>query len=476
MESEYDAVVVGSGPNGLAAAITLARAGRSVLLLEANATIGGGTRSAELTLPGFLHDVCSAVHPLAAGSPFFQTLPLERFGLEWIQPAIPLAHPLDNGRAVCLWHDVDETAARLDEDAIAYRRLMQPLVRDWTKLAAEFLQPMLHLPRHPIALARFGLSAICSAQIFAKSHFKSVPARALFAGMAAHSFLPLTAPASAAFALVLGMAGHAVGWPIPRGGSQTIANALAAYLRELGGKIETNRRVQNLRDVPKSRAVLFDTSVWQFAQIARNQIPTCYRRRLENFRHAPGVFKIDYALSEQVPWVAEECRRAGTIHLGGMLEEIALAEGEVSRRAHPQRPFVLVAQQSLFDETRSPRGQHTLWSYCHVPNGSDFDMSERIERQIERFAPGFRDCIRARQITTSRDLERSNPNLVGGDINGGAANLSQLIARPVLSSNPYRTPLAGVYLCSSSTPPGGGVHGMCGYHAACAALREVFNK
>jgi phytoene dehydrogenase-like protein len=476
MQSEYDAVVIGSGPNGLAAAITLARAGRSVLVLEANATIGGGARSAELTLPGFLHDVCSAVHPLAAGSPFFQTLPLERFGLEWIQPEISLAHPLDNGSAACLWRDVDETAARLNDDAIAYRRLMRPLVLNWTKLAPEFLQPMLHFPRHPIALGRFGLSAICPAQFFANSYFKSAPARALFAGIAAHSFLPLTAPASAAFALVLGMAGHAVGWPIPRGGSQTIANALAAYLRELGGKIETNRRVQDLRDLPSSRAFFFDTSVWQFAHIARNQLPTRYRRRLENFRHAPGVFKIDYALSERVPWKASECRRAGTIHLGGTLEEIALGENEVSRGAHPKRPFVLVAQQSLFDETRAPRGQHTLWSYCHVPHGSDSDMSERIERQIERFAPGFRDCIRARHITTPRDLERSNPNLAGGDINGGAANLWQLIARPVLSSNPYRTPLAGVYLCSSSTPPGGGVHGMCGYHAASAALREVFRK
>src|SRR5580765_7865559 len=475
MSNKYDAVVVGSGPNGLAAAITLARAGYSVLVLEANSTIGGGARSAELTLPGFVHDVCSAVHPLAAGSPFFKTLALERFGLEWIEPEIPLAHPLDDGSAACLFKDVAVTAEQLHEDSGAYRRLLKPLARNWEDLSIEFLQPMLHWPRHPITLAHFGILALCPATLLAKFIFKGERARSLFAGIAAHSFLPLEAPASSAFALVLGLAGHAVGWPIPRGGSQQISNALAAYLRELGGKIEVNHRIENLRDLPKSRVILLDVSVWEFLRIAGQQMPSRYRRRLESFRHAPGIFKIDYALSEPIPWQAEACRRAGTIHVGGTIDEIAAAEREIVRGRIPERPFVLVAQQSLFDETRAPRGQHTLWAYCHVPFSCGTDMSEQIESQIERFAPGFRDCILARHKMSAADLGRSNPNLAGGDINGGAANLTQLIARPVLSPTPYRTALPGVYLCSASTPPGGGVHGMCGYHAARAAWRDHFS-
>jgi phytoene dehydrogenase-like protein len=476
VSDKYDAAIVGSGPNGLAAAITLARAGCSVLVCEANATIGGGARSAELTLPGFVHDVCSAVHPLAAGSPFFKTLALDRSGLAWIQPEIPLAHPLDDGFAVCLHRDVDFTAEQLGGDSRAYRRLMKPLASNWEKLANEFLQPMLHLPRHPMALARFGIPALCPASSLAKILFKHGPARALFAGIAAHSFLPLESIASSAFGLVLGMAGHAVGWPIPRGGSQQIANALANYVRELGGKIETNHRVENLNDLPKSRAVLLDISVWEFLRITRGQLPPAYRHRLESFRHAPGIFKIDYALSKPIPWKAKACRRAGTIHLGGTIGEIAAAERDVARGEIPERPFTLVAQQSLFDETRAPRGQHTLWAYCHVPFGCDTDMSHRIESQIERFAPGFRDRILARHKMGAADLEKSNPNLAGGDINGGAANLMQLIARPIFSPQPYRTPLRGVYLCSASTPPGGGVHGMCGYNAARSALREIFAK
>ena len=476
MSDAFDAIVVGSGPNGLAAAITLARAGCSVLVYEANATIGGGARSAELTLPGFLHDVCSAVHPLAAGSPFFKTLPLERLGLQWIEPEIPLAHPLDNGSAACLYRDIDVTAEQLFDDSGAYRRLMKPLARNWENLSIEFLQPMLHWPQHPITLAHFGILALSPATLLANIMFKHEPARGLFAGIAAHSFLPLEAPVSSAFALVLGLAGHAVGWPIPRGGSQQISNALAAYLRELGGNIEVNHRIENLRDLPKSRAILLDVSVWEFLRIAGQQLPSRYRRRLESFRHAPGIFKIDYALSEPIPWKAEACRRAGTIHLGGGIDEIAAAEREVVRGEIPERPFVLVAQQSLFDETRAPRGQHTLWAYCHVPFSCGTDMSDQIESQIERFAPGFRDCILARHTIAAADLARSNPNLAGGEINGGAANLIQLIARPILSPTPYRTPLPGVYLCSASTPPGGGVHGMCGYHAARAALREIFGK
>jgi phytoene dehydrogenase-like protein len=476
MPDACDAIIVGSGPNGLAAAITLARAGCSVLVYESNATIGGGARSAELTLPGFLHDVCSAVHPLAAGSPFFKTLPLERFGLQWVQPEIPLAHPLDDGSAACLYKDVDLTAEQLGDDSHAYRLLMKPLSRNWENLSIEFLQPMLHWPRHPITLAHFGILALCPATLLAKFIFKREPARALFAGIAAHSFLPLEAPVSSAFALVLGLAGHAVGWPIPRGGSQQISNALAAYLRELGGNIKVNHRIENLHDLPKSHAILLDVSVWEFLRIAGKEVPSRYRRQLESFRHGPGVFKIDYALRQPVPWKSEACRRAGTIHLGGGIDEIAAVEREVSRGKIPEAPFVLVAQQSLFDATRAPHNQHTLWAYCHVPFDCKMDMSTQIESQIERFAPDFRDCVLARHKMGPADLEKANPNLAGGDISGGAANLTQLIARPIFSRTPYRTPLPGVYLCSASTPPGGGIHGMCGYHAARLAWREIFAK
>src|SRR5947209_2988209 len=433
MANEYDAVVIGSGPNGLAGAITLARAGLPVLVLEANATIGGGARSAELTLPGFVHDVCSAVHPLAAGSPFFKTLPLDRFGLKWIEPEIALAHPFEDGTAACVHHDIDVTADSLGKDGAAYRKLFRPLTEDWDELSAEFLQPMVHVPRHPLALAKFGLRALLPSTLLARILFENEATRALFAGIAAHSFLPLTSPVSAAFALVLGAAAHSVNWPFPRGGSQSISDALAGYFAELGGKIELNRRIERLEDIPKSRVMLLDTTAWNFARIAGPHLPIRYRQRLERFQHSAGVFKIDYALSQPVPWRAASCRRAGTVHIGGDVEEIASAERDAAKGRMPARPFILLAQQSLFDDTRAPVGQHTLWGYAHVPLGSNVDISDAIEMQIERFAPGFRDCILARHTMDADHLATSNPNLVGGDINGGAATLWQLIARPTLS-------------------------------------------
>lgn len=467
-----DAVVVGSGPNGLAAAVTLAKAGWTVQVFEASPQIGGGTRSATLTLPGFVHDVCSAVHPLAVASPFFQELRIETQDLDWIYPGIPLAHPLDDGSAVSLHRDLNVTAASLGKDTAAYRTLMKPLVNHWENLASEFLQPILHLPQHPFILARFGGLALWPATVLARTFFKSKHARALFAGIAAHSFLPLNAPVSSAFGLVLGAAGHAVGWPIPRGGSQSIADALSKCFRQLGGKIQPNQPTRTMADLPEARLTLFDVSAWEFARIAKETLPIIYRRRLEQFRHAPGIFKIDYALNSPIPWKAPDCRRAGTIHLGGTMEEIAQAEHEIAQGKIPQRPFVLVAQQSLFDPSRAPAGQHTLWAYCHAPFNCQVDMSDLIESQIERFAPGFRDCVIARHRMNAVELEKSNPNLKGGDINGGAATLWQLLARPILSPAPYRTPLPGTYLCSASTPPGGGVHGMCGYNAARLALRD----
>jgi phytoene dehydrogenase-like protein len=469
----YDAIVVGAGPNGLAAAIRLAHAGRSVVVFEANETVGGGTRSGELTLPGFVHDLCSAIHPLGIGSPFFRGLSLEKQGLHWIQPEFPLAHPLDDGQAAILERSLQSTAERLGRDKEKYLRLYSPILPCWENLTAEFLRPMLHFPRHPIQLCRFGLRAFHSA-IGLSSRFCDDPARALFAGLAAHSFLPLEQVPSAAFGVVLGLMGHAIGWPLPRGGSQHIAGALAAELRARGGEIITNHPVENLEQLPLARATLLDVTPSQFIAIAGDRLPPRYRRRLENYRYGPGVFKLDYALSRPIPWRAIDCGRAGTVHVGGTLAEIAACEREAAAGQPPEKPFVLLAQPSLFDPTRAPEGRHTAWAYCHVPNSSSFDMTERIERQIERFAPGFRDCILERHVMNCADMERKNANLVGGDINGGLADLRQLLARPVLSLTPYRTALPGVYLCSSSTPPGGGVHGMCGYHAAGAVLKDCF--
>lgn len=469
----YDAIVVGSGPNGLAAAATLAGAGRSVLVLEAALSLGGGARSAELTLPGFVHDVCSAIHPLGLGSPFLRTLPLARHGLDWIQPDLPLAHPLDDGTAVVLERSLEATADGLGADGPAYRGLMARRVADWEAIAPDLLGP-LRPPRHPIAYARFGLAAMRAARGLAESAFRGERARALFAGLAAHSILPLEKPFTAGFGLVLGILGHAVGWPLPRGGSQRITDALAGYLRTLGVEFVTGARVGSLGELPASRAVFCDVTPRQLLQLAGDRLPGGYRRRLAAYRHGPGVFKLDLALADPVPWRARECLRAGTLHLGGTLPEIAEAEAAVWRGQHPERPFVLVAQQSLFDPTRAPTGQHTLWAYCHVPNGSNVDMSEPILAQLERFAPGLRDRILAQSAMGPRRLEEYNPNYLGGDINGGAQDLAQLFARPLLKRVPYATPVAGLYLCSSSTPPGGGVHGMCGHHAARAALRAGF--
>jgi phytoene dehydrogenase-like protein len=472
----HRAIVVGSGPNGLAGAIALAQAGLEVTILEAKETIGGGTRSAELTLPGFTHDVCSAIHPMAVGSPFFRSLGLERHGLQWIHPPAPLAHPLDDGTAVVLERSVDATAEALGADARAYRRLFGPLVEHSNELFDALLQPLIP-PRHPIAVARFGLSAIRSASALSRARFRGERARALFAGIAAHSFLPLTAAGSASFGLVLATAGHAWGWPLPRGGSQRIADALAASLKNLGGSIVTGERVIDAAEFSDADTVMFDTSPRVLASIAGDWLPPRYRRRLLRYRDGPAAFKMDWALSAPIPWRAKECERAGTVHIGGTLEEIALSERDVADGRHPERPFVLLAQQSLFDETRAPRGQHAAWAYCHVPNGSTFDMASRIEAQIERFAPGFRDIILARHVTTPDDFERYNANYSGGDVVGGANDLWQLFARPVLALDPYAVPVRRTrgewFICSASTPPGAGVHGMCGFNAARSALKRL---
>jgi phytoene dehydrogenase-like protein len=483
------AFVVGAGPNGLAAAIVLARAGRDVLVLEGEDTAGGGCRSAELTLAGYVHDTCSTVQSLALASPFLRSLPLERHGLELAHPEAPLAHPLDDGTAVMLEHpaggaarsaadggaaaerSVAATAQGLGPDERAYRRLFGPLVRDSDLLLRELLGP-LRPPRHPLAMARFGLSGLRSARGLLRGRFEGERARALVAGCCAHSMLSLRTPASASFGIVLAMSAHAVGWPVARGGSQRLTEALVAELGAAGGEVQTGRKVESLDELGDAEPVLLDVTPRQLLRIAGTRLPDGYRRRLARYRYGPGIFKLDWALEGPIPWTAPDARRAGTVHLGGTLDEIVASEDAATHGQHHDRPFVLLVQPTLFDPTRAPEGKHTAWAYCHVPSGSTRDMTDAIEGQVERFAPGFRDLIAARSTMDSAEVERRNPNYVGGDINGGAQDLRQLFTRPVARPVPYSTPAPGLFICSSSTPPGGGVHGMCGYWAARAALRS----
>lgn len=470
--SEVDAVVVGSGPNGLAAAVELARAGAKVLVLEAADEVGGGLRSAELTLPGYVHDVCSAVHPLGILSPFFRALPLEDHGLVWDKPTASVAHPLDGQPAVLLRRSLEETAGELGPDAAAWRRLVEPFVDGAHGFFEDALGP-LRLPSHPLLFLRFGLSAIRSARGLARSRFDGERARALFAGCAAHSILPLDRPISAAVGLMFALSAHVEDWPVARGGSARIADALASYLRTLGGEIVTSHRVASLDDLPRARVYLFDTDPLQLAAIAEPVLPAAYVRRLRRYRFGPGVFKLDFALDGPIPWRDPRCLEASTVHVGGTLEEIAASERAPFEGRHAEAPFVMVCQQSDLDPTRAPDGKRTGYAYVHVPAGSTLDQTSAIERQIERFAPGFRDRILARRATTAVDLHRHNPNYVGGAIAGGVADLFQLFTRPVARLDPYSTPNPRFFLCSASTPPGGGVHGMCGYHAARSALRRL---
>jgi phytoene dehydrogenase-like protein len=468
------AYVIGSGPNGLSAAIVLAQAGLDVQVFEAEETPGGGARTLPLTEPGFLHDFGSAVHPMAAGSPFFSTLPLGQHGLAWVHGHAPLAHPLEDGTAVMLEHDLADQDRELGEDAQAWRSLVSAIVDSWDAFAQSALGPVLRIPRHPFLMARFGLSAFQSARKLALHHFTQSRTRALFAGLAAHSFLSFDDPLSSAIALVLGAAAHKVGWPVPRAGSQSITNSLIGCLEDFGGKIQASRPIDAsaFRQWNEPGTItLFDTSPRQFVDIAGDFLTKGFRTLMERFKPAPGVFKIDYALSHPVPWRAAECHRAITVHLGGTFEEIAESETAVSKGQHPERPFVLTAQPALYDPTRAPQGRYTFWAYCHVPNGSTFDMTQRLESQIERFAPGFKDCVLARHVSTPAILQRMNANLLGGDISGGAMTMKQFLLRP--SALTYETSAPNLFLCSSSTPPGGGVHGMCGYRSAKVALHRA---
>ncbi len=472
MSESFDAVVVGSGPNGLAAAITLAQKGLSVQVIEAEPVIGGGMRSAELTLPGFVHDICSAIHPLAVASPFLASLPLAEHGLELLPPKLPVAHPLDDGRIAALEMSVPQTALHLGRDADDYVKLMAPFVRSYLHLVDQFLGPF-RPPRHPIAAGRFGVHAIRSAKGLT-TMFEDDRTRALLGGVAAHSLLPLDRLATGGFGLILAILGHAVGWPVVKGGTQNLAEAMRSILESLGGRVVTDRPVKNLNDLPQHRAALLDLGPRQLEDIAGDRLPKPYLFLLRRYRYGPSVFKVDWALDGPVPWKNRLCREAGTVHLGGTFEQIAASERALWEGRHIDRPYCIIAQQSVPDPSRAPEGKHTLWGYCHVPNGYPVDMTEAIENQIERAAPGFKDLILARTTRSPAELERHNPNYVGGDINGGVQDIRQLFTRPVPRVDPYSTPIDGLYLCSSSTPPGGGVHGMCGHFAARSALKHQF--
>lgn len=473
--SSYDAVIIGSGPNGFSAGITLARSGLKVLMVEARDTIGGGMRTQELTLPGFHHDVCSAVHPMGLASPFFKSVPLHKFGVEWCHPEVLLGHPLDDGSAGIMFKDVSATADRLPgKDAKSYRQLFESMAKRVEILLPALLGPLLKFPRHPFRMAMFGLAGMRSASGLAQSEFFSPQAQAMFGGHSAHSILPLEKKFTASIGLMLASVGHLVGWPVVKGGSQQLANSLGRYFEALGGEMVVNCDVKNLTDLPSAQAYLFDTGPRAMADICGEKLPQSYVRKLRQYRYGPGVYKLDIALSGPVPWKNEDCRRAGTVHLGGALPELIASEQAIWDGKMTDKPFVLLSQQSVCDATRAPSGQHTVWAYCHTPAGYVGDLTETILNQIERFAPGFRDLILGLSAMSPKNMSDYNANYIGGDIIGGVQDMAQMIARPVLRIDPYATPAKGVFLCSSSTPPGGGVHGMCGYHAAKSALKRVF--
>lgn len=472
-KKDFDAVVVGSGPNGLAAAITLQQKGLSVLLIEAKNILGGGLCSAELTLPGFKHDVCSAVHALAVNSPFFSALPLNNFGLEYIFPPVAAAHPLDDGTAAALYHSIEKTSATLNDDADFYNKFMGDLVEDWPLINEIILGPF-KFPKHPFPAAQFGYYALSSSWHFAEKNLHNKLSRGFWAGMSAHSIQPLTNYATSAFAMMLLLLGHLKGWPVIKGGSQKLADALVAYFISLGGKIEINTEIKSLSQLPSCHAVLFDVTPAQLLKIAGNKLSSFYKYQLKKYKYGMGVYKIDWALDAPAPFTNNVCRNAGTVHLGNTFEEIVLSEKMNANGKHPENPFVLFVQPSLFDDTRAPKNKHTAWAYCHVPNGSLKNMTDKIEQQVERFAPGFKECILARHVMNTNELELYNANYIGGDINGGMQNITQMFTRPALRFSPYKTSAKGIYICSSSTPPGGGVHGMCGYHAAKRTLKDIF--
>lgn len=471
--SNYDAFVIGSGPNGLSAAIALAQQGLKVKIYESKETIGGGTRTLELTEPGFYHDICSAVHPTAVSSPFFSSLPLSEYGLEWIHPDFPIAHPLEDRESVIVERSLELTLERLGVDSKSYRNLFKDFIDSWEYLSKD-LFGSLRIPQHPSAMMRFGWYGMFSSKLLSNSFFKLARTKAYFSGLAAHSIIPLENAFTASFGLILGTTVHSVGWPIAKGGSHSITKALASYFKSLGGEIETNTHIESLDDFPTNKPILFDLTPQQIITIADDRIPYSLRDKLLSYKHGPGAFKVDFALSEPVPWLNEESKRAGTLHLGGSMEEISHSEQEVWNGIHSEKPYVLISQPSIFDDTRAPKGKHVLWSYCHVPNGSTKNMEEQIINQIERYAPGFRNIIISKSSMTAMDFEKYNPNYIGGDINGGAQNFKQLFGRPLLKWDPYKLPVENLYICSSSTPPGGGVHGMGGFNAAKSVLKNEF--